>query len=107
LGPTAYELVELLQIRSAWAYNIVAGHLIGLGAGFLAIYILPEDQDVLGEPVELESAVCEQAMISTWRTRPGVLLRIYYDAVFECRFPATERTRGAKAIFESRAAAEL
>jgi len=40
LGPTAYELVEQPQIRSARPYNIVVGHLVGLGAGFLAVYIL-------------------------------------------------------------------
>jgi|SRR6185437_12515026 len=40
LGPTAYELVEQPQIRSARPYNIVVGHLVGLGAGFLALYLL-------------------------------------------------------------------
>lgn len=40
LGPTAYELVEQPQLRSARAYNIVVGHLIGLGSGFLAVYLL-------------------------------------------------------------------
>jgi fructose-specific phosphotransferase system IIC component len=39
LGPTAYELVEQPQLRSARAYNIIVGHLIGLGAGFLAVYL--------------------------------------------------------------------
>jgi len=40
LGPTAYELVEQPQLPSARAYNIIAGHLIGLSAGFLAVYLL-------------------------------------------------------------------
>jgi len=39
LGPTAYELVEQPQMRSARTYNIVVGHLVGLGAGFLAVYL--------------------------------------------------------------------
>lgn len=39
LGPTAYELVEQPQLRSARPYNIIAGHLIGVGAGFLAVYL--------------------------------------------------------------------
>jgi hypothetical protein len=39
LGPTAYELVEQPQLRSARTYNIIVGHLIGVGAGFLAIYL--------------------------------------------------------------------
>lgn len=40
LGPTAYELVEQPQLRSARAYNIFVGHMIGLGSGFLAVYLL-------------------------------------------------------------------
>jgi HPP family len=40
LGPTAYDLVEQPQVRSARVYNIIAGHLIGLGAGFFAVYLL-------------------------------------------------------------------
>ncbi|MGH9717389.1 MAG: HPP family protein [Candidatus Acidiferrales bacterium] len=39
LGPTAYELVEQPQLRSARSYNIIVGHLAGLGSGFLAIYV--------------------------------------------------------------------
>ncbi|MGC1964853.1 MAG: HPP family protein [Candidatus Acidiferrales bacterium] len=39
LGPTAYELVEQPQLRSARTYNIIVGHLFGVGAGFLAIYL--------------------------------------------------------------------
>jgi HPP family len=40
LGPTAYELVEQPQLRSARAYNIIVGHVVGLGAGFVAVYLL-------------------------------------------------------------------
>src|SRR5215468_3733089 len=40
LGPTAYELVEQPQMPSARPYNIIMGHLIGLSAGFLAVYLL-------------------------------------------------------------------
>jgi hypothetical protein len=40
LGPTAYELTEQPQMPSARPYNIIVGHLIGLGAGFLAVYLL-------------------------------------------------------------------
>ena len=40
LGPTAYELVEQPQARSSRAYNIIVGHLVGLGAGFLSTYLL-------------------------------------------------------------------
>src|SRR5215831_7077593 len=40
LGPTAYELVEQPQMPSARPYNVIVGHLIGVGAGFLTLYIL-------------------------------------------------------------------
>lgn len=40
LGPTIYELVEQPQLRSARTYNIVVGHLIALGSGFFALWVL-------------------------------------------------------------------
>jgi hypothetical protein len=40
LGPTAYELVEQPQLRSARPYNIVVGHLVGIACGFFAIFVL-------------------------------------------------------------------
>ncbi|WP_013334673.1 HPP family protein [Gloeothece verrucosa] len=40
LGPSAFLLVENPQLPSARFYNIVVGHLIGLGAGCLAVIIL-------------------------------------------------------------------
>jgi hypothetical protein len=33
-GPTAYELVEKPLASSARTYNIVMGHMVGLGVGF-------------------------------------------------------------------------
>jgi hypothetical protein len=39
LGPTAYELVEQPQMPSARPYNVIVGHLLGVGAGFLALYL--------------------------------------------------------------------
>jgi len=40
LGPTAYELVEQPYQRSARTYNIIVGHMIGLGCGFLGMFLL-------------------------------------------------------------------
>lgn len=40
LGPTAYELVEQPAARSARTYNIIVGHLVGLGSGFLSLWML-------------------------------------------------------------------
>ncbi|MGA9393373.1 MAG: HPP family protein [Candidatus Sulfotelmatobacter sp.] len=38
LGPTAYELVEKPLAPSARTYNIIAGHMLGLGAGFFSLW---------------------------------------------------------------------
>jgi HPP family len=40
LGPTAYELVEQPQLRSARPYNIIVGHLVGIACGFFALFVL-------------------------------------------------------------------
>ncbi len=40
LGPTAYELVEQPRLRSARTYNVIVGHLVGLGAAFFSLYVL-------------------------------------------------------------------
>ncbi len=40
LGPTAYELVEKPLSKSARTYNIVVGHMTGLGAGFFSLWVL-------------------------------------------------------------------
>jgi CBS-domain-containing membrane protein len=39
LGPTAFLLVETPEQPSARFYNVVVGHLLGVGAGFLAIVL--------------------------------------------------------------------
>jgi hypothetical protein len=39
LGPTAYELVETPERRSARPYNVVAGHLIGVLSGYFALFV--------------------------------------------------------------------
>jgi hypothetical protein len=40
LGPTAYELVEQPRMPRARPYNVIVGYLIGLSAGFVAVYLL-------------------------------------------------------------------
>lgn len=39
LGPTAYELVEKPNSPGARTYNIIAGHMLGLGFGFLSLWL--------------------------------------------------------------------
>ena len=64
LGPTAYELVEQPHVRSARVYNIIVGHLVGLGAGFLALYLL----NAWAEPNVISSGI-----VSTKRLWAGAL----------------------------------
>lgn len=40
LGPTAYEVIEQPQMKSARLYNVIVGHLVGLGSGFLGLWIV-------------------------------------------------------------------
>lgn len=40
LGPTAYELVEKPKEKSARTYNVVAGHVIALGAAHLSLWLM-------------------------------------------------------------------
>jgi hypothetical protein len=40
LGPTAYDIVEKPESKSARTYNIIAGHFTGLGAGWFALWAL-------------------------------------------------------------------
>lgn len=39
LGPTAYELAEKPELRSARLYNIVMGHAVGIACGFGAVAV--------------------------------------------------------------------
>jgi hypothetical protein len=39
LGPTAYEMVEQPQLRSARPYNVIVGHFVGLAAGWVTLWI--------------------------------------------------------------------
>lgn len=39
LGPTAYELIETPYRRSAEPYSLVVGHTVGVGAGFLSLWV--------------------------------------------------------------------
>ena len=39
LGPTAYEQVARPDDRTSRLFNVIAGHLIGLAAGFVAVFV--------------------------------------------------------------------
>lgn len=37
LGPTAYEMLEQPRLKSARTYNVIAGHFVALGAGWIGL----------------------------------------------------------------------
>lgn len=39
LGPTAYELVETPERRSASPYSVLLGHAVAIAAGYIALYV--------------------------------------------------------------------
>lgn len=73
LGPTAYELIEKPRDRSARAYNIIVGHFVGLGSGFLALYLTnawhaPMVGETSAVPAERMWAAVLAAVITTLGT---------------------------------------
>jgi HPP family len=69
LGPTAYELVEQPQLRSARAYNIIVGHMVALGASFFALYVLSaRNAAILMSPGEMSSGRQWAAVIAATLT---------------------------------------
>lgn len=77
LGPTAYELVELPQMRSARAYNVIVGHLVGLAAGFLAIYVMHArgEPNVMASGLVTTRRVWAVAIAATLTTLLNLLLK--------------------------------
>jgi hypothetical protein len=77
LGPTAYELVELPQIHSARAYNIIVGHLVGVGAAFLAVYVMHAhgEPNVMAGGLVTSGRVWAAAMAATLTTLVNLLLK--------------------------------
>jgi hypothetical protein len=48
LGPTAYLLAEMPAHPSTRPYNIIAGHVLGLAAGFVAVWVTGAVSDQAG-----------------------------------------------------------
>jgi HPP family len=86
LGPTAYELVEQPQVRSARAYNIVVGHMIGLGAGFLALYLL----HAWSAPNVLAAGFVSTQRL--WATTLAAALTTFFTLVMKAGQPAALAT---------------
>lgn len=86
LGPTAYELVEQPQLRSARSYNIVVGHLIGLGAGFFAVYVL----NAWTAPNVLSAGIVSPQRL--WATTIAAILTTFLTLILRAGQPAALAT---------------
>ena len=86
LGPTAYELVEQPQLRSARVYNIIVGHLIGLGAGFLGVYLV----HAWAEPNVIATGVVSGQRV--WASVIAAALTTFFTLVMKAGQPAALAT---------------
>jgi HPP family len=86
LGPTAYELVEQPHARSARIYNIIVGHLVGLGAGFFSIYVL----HAWGAPNVLAAGVVSTQRL--WATTVAAALTTLFTLILRAGQPAALAT---------------
>jgi hypothetical protein len=86
LGPTAYELVEQPHVRSARVYNIIVGHLIGLGAGFLALYVL----NAWAAPNVLSTGIVSIQRL--WATTIAATLTTLFTLILKAGQPAALAT---------------
>jgi hypothetical protein len=86
LGPTAYELVEQPQLRSARIYNVIVGHLAGLAAGFAALYLL----NAWGAPHVLTSGVVSTQRL--WATTLAAMLTTFVTLILRASQPAALAT---------------
>lgn len=77
LGPTAYELVEQPKAKSSRAFNIVAGHFCGLGASFLALYVLNawSDPNALSTGILTGKRVCAVTLAAALTTFVTLLIK--------------------------------
>lgn len=86
LGPTAYEMVEQPRVRSARIYNIVVGHMIGLGMGFLALWAL----HAWAEPNVLSSGVVTTQRL--WASTLAAALTTLFTLILRAGQPAALAT---------------
>jgi len=86
LGPTAYELVEQPQLRSARVYNIIVGHMIGLGAGFFAVFVL----NAWAAPNVILSGVVSGERL--WAVTIAVVLTTFATLILKAGQPAALAT---------------
>jgi len=82
LGATAFEQIEKSRTRSSRPYNIVVGHLVGLGSGFVSVAVL----GVWGDPAVLSSHQITLGRI--WAAVLAVMLTVALNQILKATQPA-------------------
>ena len=85
LGPTAYELTETPDRRSAEPYSILMGHLIGVVSGFLALAVT----GAWHEPAVSTSHI---TMLRVWAAVVSTLLTVLGTVLLRATQPAALST---------------
>jgi HPP family len=86
LGPTAYEMIEQPQMKSARPYNVIVGHLTGLALGWLALWAT----HAWGSPKV--SAVDAVPMLRMWAALISVVLTTLVTLLLSASQPASLAT---------------
>jgi len=85
LGPTAYELIETPHRRSARPYSIFVGHLTGIGAAFLALFLTAARHS---PPVSTAGV----PLIRVWATVLAAALTVFVTLLLHASQPAAIAT---------------
>jgi uncharacterized membrane protein YedE/YeeE len=85
LGPTAYEMIETPHRKTAKPYNVILGHAIGIGAGFLALYVT----GAWWAPKVSASAV---PILRVWAAAIATLLTVFFTLLLDATQPAALST---------------
>jgi len=86
LGPTAYELIEQPQLRSARTYNVIVGHLLGVACGFLALYLM----HAWSEPNVLSTGIVSPGRL--WAVTIAATLTVFCTLLARAAQPAALAT---------------
>lgn len=86
MGPTAYEMIEQPQLKSARPYNVIVGHLVGLGAGWLAIWAC----GAAGSPKVMSAGFVPAARL--WAALLAVVLTTFVTLALHASQPASLAT---------------
>lgn len=87
LGPSAYLAARKPEQKSTKFYHVFVGHLVGLGAGFLTVYMLGASKAPVPFVTSYSIAPIRIAVIAL-----AVFLSLFVDALLQVDHTATEAT---------------